>query len=264
MVAYIEHDAPDLFKWTFVDGSQLRCFDSFVRKYLHNLGWSERCSTRAAQKLPDNVEQVLLDSFLRQSSIIRDYAIPAALCVNTDQTQTHYQMGGKRTWNKKGEKQVSTMGMDEKRAFTLVPSISASGELLPMQTIFHGRTSASCPSKGAHGYAAAETRGFKFEPSRSHTYWSTQATMQLLVNDIITPYFDRKKEELGFPSTQCSLWMIDCWSVHKSEEFCMWMKTAHPTIIISFVPGNCTGIWQPLDIGIQRVLKHIRKTCISI
>jgi hypothetical protein len=58
-------------------------------------------------------------------------------------------MGGKQTWHMKGAKQVATMGMDEKRAFTLVPLISASGELLPMQTIFHGQTSASCPSKGA-------------------------------------------------------------------------------------------------------------------
>jgi hypothetical protein len=156
----------------------------------------------------------------------------------------------------KGEKQVATMGMDEKRAFTLVPSISASGELLPMQTIFHGKTSASCPSKGARRYNEAKDQGFKFEPSQSHTYWSTQATMQLLVNDIIAPYFDRKKEELGLPPTQCSLWMIDCWSVHKSEEFRGWMKTRHPTIIISFVPGNCTGVWQPLDVGIQRVLKQ--------
>jgi hypothetical protein len=114
MVAYIDHDAPDLFKQTFVDGSQFRCSESFVWKYLHNLGWSERCSTRAAQKLPDNVEQILSNSFIQQSSIICDHAIPAALHVNTDQTQTHYQMGGKRTWNKKGEKQVSTMGMDEK------------------------------------------------------------------------------------------------------------------------------------------------------
>jgi hypothetical protein len=149
MVAYIEHDASDLFKQTFADGSQFRCSESFVWKSLHNLGWSERYSTHAAQKLPDNVEQILLNSFIQQSSIIRDHAIPAALRVNTDQTQTHYQMGDKRTWNKKGEKQVSTMGMDEKRAFTLIPSISASRKLLPMQTIFHGCTSASCPIKGA-------------------------------------------------------------------------------------------------------------------
>ena len=151
------------------------------------------------------------------------------------------------------------MGMDEKRAFTLVPSISASGKLLPMQTIFHGQTSASCPSKQERCYTEAEEQGFKFEPSRSHTYWSTQATMQLLVNGIIAPYFDQKKKELGLPSSQCSLWMIDCWSVHKSEEFRSWMKISHPTIIISFVPGNCTGVWQPLDVGIQRVLKQSMK-----
>lgn len=131
-------------------------------------------------------------------------------------------MGGKRTWNKSGERQITTMGMDEKRAFTLVPSISATGELLPMQTIFHGKTSVSCPSKSARRYKEAERLGFKFEPSCSGTYWSTQATMKLLVDDIIAPYFNRKKAELGLSTSQCSLWLIDCWSVHKSEEFRNW------------------------------------------
>jgi len=37
------------------------------------------------------------------------------------------------------------------------------------------------------------------------------------------------------------------------------MKAKHPTIIISFVPGGCTGLWQPLDVGIQRVLKQSMK-----
>jgi hypothetical protein len=66
------------------------------------------------QKLPDDFEKILLDAFLWQACIIHDHAIPAALQVNTDQTQTHYQMGGKKTWNKTGEKQVSTMGIDER------------------------------------------------------------------------------------------------------------------------------------------------------
>lgn len=121
MVACIEREAPHLFQHTFKDGSQFRCSDYFIRQYLHTLGWSEHCATRAAQKLPPNFEEKLNESFLRQASIIRDYVIPAELRVNTDQTQTHYQMGGKRTWNKSGEKQIMTMGMDEKRAFTLVP-----------------------------------------------------------------------------------------------------------------------------------------------
>lgn len=119
----------------------------------------------AAQKLPNNVEQILSDSFLQQACIIHDHGILSPLRVNTDQTNTHYQMGSKRTWNVKGTKQVATMGLDKKQASTLVPSISASGELLLMQTIFHGQTSASCPNKGSWCYSEAMGQGFKFEPS---------------------------------------------------------------------------------------------------
>lgn len=256
MVACIEREAPLLFQHTFKDGSQFRCSERFVRLYLHTLGWSERCATRAAQKLPTNYEARLDESFLRQACIICDYGIPAELRVNTDQTQTHYQMGGKRTWNKSGEKQVMTMGMDEKRAFTLVPSISASGEVLPMQAIFQGKTDNSCPSKTARRYDEATDNQFVFEPSLTGTYWSTQATMQRLVDLIIAPYFERKKADLLLPPSQCSMWLIDCWSVHRSAEFLGWMRTTHPNIIVTFVPGNCTGVWQPLDVGIQRVLKQ--------
>ncbi|THU98939.1 hypothetical protein K435DRAFT_659941, partial [Dendrothele bispora CBS 962.96] len=48
---------------------------------------------------------------------------------------------------------------------------------------------------------------------------------------------------------------IDCWSVHHSKEFLTWMKVTHPSIIILFVPGSCTGLFQPLDVGIQQILK---------
>ena len=45
------------------------------------------------------------------------------------------------------------------------------------------------------------------------------------------------------------------WSVHRSEEFRGWMKTNHPNIILDFVPGGCTSVHQPCDVGIQRPLK---------
>lgn len=257
MIACIEYDAPHLFTQTMTDGTKFKCSESFVRKYLRNtMKWSERRATRAAQKLPTNHEEILYDAFLREALVIRDHAIPAELRVNTDQTQTMYQPGTKTTWNKKGVQQVAVVGHEEKRAFTLVPSISASGEWLSTQAIYQGKSHVSCPSPSSKHYDEAKELGLQIKFSKTNTYWSTQETMKELVNETIAPYFEKKKVDLGLPAEQCSIWKIDCWSVHRSKEFLGWMEETHPTIVVIFVPGGCTGIWQPLDVGIQRVLKQ--------
>ena len=33
------------------------------------------------------------------------------------------------------------------------------------------------------------------------------------------------------------------------------MAVNYPWIVLEFVPGGCTGLWQPCDVGIQRLLK---------
>ncbi|KAJ6561032.1 hypothetical protein B0H10DRAFT_2240114 [Mycena sp. CBHHK59/15] len=168
------------------------------------MGWSMRCATRAAQKIPANYKEVLTAAFLREAIMIRDYNIPAELRVNTDQTQAVYQQGTKATWTTKGEKQVATVGHEEKCALTLVPSIFASGEMLRMQAVFLGKTGVSLPQPGSRGYAEAISLGFKLEVSGNGKYWSTQGTMRTLVTDIIAPYFDTMKQELGASVTAVS------------------------------------------------------------
>ncbi|KAF9025558.1 hypothetical protein BDZ89DRAFT_887334, partial [Hymenopellis radicata] len=201
---------------------------------------THRRTTKAAKKVPENVDEVLTEAFLREAYIIRDHGIPEALRVNTDQTQIIYQQGTKTSWDTKNSKQVPVVGHDEKRAFTLVPSISASGTLLPMQAIFGGKTPASCPSPKAPFYDDAITYGTRLLPSKTDTYWSTHETMHDLVDNVVAPYFEQTKEELGLSHEQYSLWKIDCWSVHKSREFLDWMAAHHENIIVLFIPGNCT------------------------
>ncbi|KAF8999563.1 hypothetical protein BDZ89DRAFT_1096255 [Hymenopellis radicata] len=204
-----------------------------------HLGWSYRRATKAAKKVPDNVDEILKEAYLREAYLIRNYAIPGGLRVNTDQTQIVYQQGTSTTWSERGAKQVPTIGHEEKRAFTLVPSISASGVLLPMQAIYHGQKEGSLPSaKTSPTYAEAAGLGFRLLPSKSKTYWSTQESMRDLVDNTIAPYFEATKTELGLPQTQFSIWKIDCWSVHKSKEFMDWMRENHPRIIVLFIPAN--------------------------
>ncbi len=56
--------------------------------------------------------------------------------------------------------------------------------------------------------------GFMFEVSGTSMYWSNHKMMHTLVDEIIAPYFNRKKVELRLPESQKSLWQIDIWSVH--------------------------------------------------
>lgn len=191
MIAVFTQHAPELFDVDLGNGTRFRCSDAWVRKYIHEqLGWSLRACTCAAQKLPDNYEEILLEAYLREAWIIRNHHISAEL-------------------------------------------------------------------READRYEEAQKLGFLLEPSCTDTYWSTIETMKSLVNNVIAPYFDSKKAELGIrtPKDQSSIWKIDCWSIHKSKEFLAWMKATHPNIIVIFVPGNCTCVFQPLDVGIQRVLK---------
>jgi hypothetical protein len=262
MLATIIQMNPEILEITFKDGSNFRASDSFVRGWLHKaLDWSFRKATRAAHKMPENWEDLCEKSFLRKAYNIKEHDIPAELYVNSDQTQVMYAPGDKMTWADAGAKQVSLTNTDEKRAFTVMVSVASDGTLLPFQAIYQGKTSRSCPAPSSPHYQDALSAGFHLVCSGTDTYWSNQQTMKLFVNKILAPYYDKKKTDLGFPPSQKSLWQIDVWSVHRSEEFRKWMKDNHPTIIIDFVPGGhgCTGVHQPCDVGIQRPFKSSTK-----
>jgi cell wall assembly regulator SMI1 len=57
------------------------------------------------------------------------------------------------------------------------------------------------------------------------------------------------------PVDQKAVLLIDCWSVHKNEEFLSWMKEEYPHLIILFVPGGTTSKFQPADTSLNRPFK---------
>jgi hypothetical protein len=57
---------------------------------------------------------------------------------------------------------------------------------------------------------------------------------------VIDPYVKSviKASNGQLPVDQKAVLLIDCWSVHKSEEFLSWMKEEYLHLIILFVPGG--------------------------
>jgi hypothetical protein len=258
MIALIQAYAPSVFTTKCRDGSVFTCSPGFVRKFLKNeMNWSLRHATRAAQKIPADADELLHRAALRQAFSIRNHNIPAALRVNSDQTQVVLQRGSTLTWNERGVKQVTTHGLEEKRAFTLMVGVSAAGQLLPFQSIWGGKTAASLPETGTEDHRVAMELGFLFEVSGiTGNYWSTEATMRSYVTKVVVPHFCEQMLALELPSNHPSIWQIDVWSVHASISFRAWMSTTYPWIILDYVPGGCTGLFQPCDVGMQRPLKQ--------
>ena len=67
------------------------------------------------------------------------------------------------------------------------------GELLPIQAIYGGRTDRSLPAPGVR--AAAEEAGFGYTITISH--WATKESYQRFIKQIIIPDYEKTCERLG-------------------------------------------------------------------
>ena len=255
-MAILQQEAPTIFARRVNKEKTFICSTSFTKKFVHEtLGWSYRKVTRAAQKIPEDAAELCQASICRQALAIRNHSIPAACRINIDQTQVVIAGGNDYTYETIGSSQVSAVGHEEKRAFTVVVGIAASGDVLPFQVVWKGMTSAVLPKATTPHRRQADEIGIQWVPSGTRTYWSTFETMCSYVNDIVAPYSNDQKERLGLPQDQECILQLDVWSVHRGKEFVDWITKTHPSIIRDYVPGGCTGIFQPCDVGIQKLFK---------
>jgi hypothetical protein len=255
MIALIQHNVPEI----LVPKNGKPCLPiRSVRRFLqYQLNWTVRVATKASQKLPDNWQDQCKKPFfdLLVYTINREH-IHQSLVINADQTAVVLIPGAnQRTYNEKGVKQVSLLGLEEKRALTVLLATSADGKVLPAQEVWFGKTVASLPTPTAR--AESESEGFLFSTNPKN-HWSNEATMYDFFLKLYGPYRSAMIQEHHLPIDSKVLVYLDCWSVHRSTNMLHWYKSVSWLIII-FVPGGCTPVFQPCDVGLQRMFKrHIR------
>ena len=79
------------------------------------------------------------------------------------------------------------------------------------------------------------------------------------MTEILMPYIRATIEadpELQVDQNQKAILLLDCYPVHIGEEFRTYVRETFPNVFLLFIPANCTGIFQPADVGLQRVIKH--------
>ena len=96
-------------------------------------------------------------------------------------------------------------GSNDKHGITVTLAETLSGQILPFQLIYTGKTSCSLPR-------VKFPAGFCLSYNEKH--WSNEAKTMALVNKIIYPYVTKVKEKLGLPETQKALLV---WDVFKAQ-----------------------------------------------
>ena len=114
--------------------------------------------------------------------------IPAQLVLNWDQTGVKLVPSSGWTMEKQGAKRVELSGANNKQQITAVFCGSMTGEFLPLQVIYQGKTPRCHPR-------------FRFpldwDITHSPRHWSTEETMIQYINNIIVPHVAKTRELIG-------------------------------------------------------------------
>jgi hypothetical protein len=76
----------------------------------------------------------------------------------------------------------------------------------------------------------------------NENHWSNFDIAKHFAENVMVPNHQVQIELMGLQTHQKLVWLLDCWNVHKSQEFLDWIKEKHPNILVVFVQANCISI----------------------
>jgi len=235
----------------------------WMRKHLN---WTYRKATTSGQKLPLKWEEQFKLMQHRLAAVVATHQVKhSSLIINWDQTAVLLMPTFHYTYHNKSERQVPVIALEEKRQVTAVVASALNGELLPLQLIFGGQDKNKKQTKSVPVLTreiAEEIKSTGFHLTQTHNHWSTLESMKDYIRTIIVPWVNLKKIQHSCLDSHVLL-IFDCWSVHKSKEFLIWLAEHYPTFHVVFVPAGCTGKAQPADVLLQRPFKHEISNCYS-
>ena len=186
-------------------------------------------------------EQYILDF----SAVVEMEDIPPELVFNWDQMGISIVPGSSWTMEVKGSKRVEIAGMNDKRQNTAVFCGTLTGEFLPPQLIYQGKTSACL-----HRYQFPDDWHVTCTPN----HWSNEDKMKEYIERMI-PYVDSKHKELKVSSDQPALAIYDVFKGQQTEDIAKLLEQTN--IYVVSVPANCTDHLQPMDLGEKQGSKRL-------
>lgn len=124
-----------------------------------------------------------------------------------------------------------------------------SGEILPFQLIYQGKTSACLPkSKLPKDWLLS------FTPN----HWSNEDKTEEYIHSVFFPYIEKKRAELGLPKDFPAVLLFDAFKGQTTEKIYRLLEANN--IYTVSIPANCTDKLQPMYLSINKTLKDFMKS----
>ena len=136
----------------------------------------------------------------------------------------------------KGSKRIEIVGISDKRQITALFCGTITGEFLPFQLIYQGKTAACLPKTQFPD---------DWHVTCTDNHWSNEETMKLYIDKIILPYVQSKRRELKLPADYPALAIFDVFKGLQTGNVISLLERNN--IYAVDIPANCTDKLQPMD-----------------
>ena len=217
----------------------------WAKYVMKRMGYVKRRGNTKAKVNIENFEE-MRELYLHeiQNAVIMD-EIPPEMVINFDQTGINYVPTSSWSMEREGAKRVEIIGKEDKRQITAVFAGTYTGDFLPIQLVYQGKTPRCLPS-------------FQFPSDWHATYsanhWSNEETMTDYFNKIILPYITDKRNQLNLSSNHPALLIFDNFKGQCTQDILKLLDTNNIDVVI--IPPNCTDRLQPLDLSVNKPAKE--------
>ena len=226
------------------NGGHIPCSKEWAQKLLKRLGYVKR---KANTKFKVEVEEfeAMKAQFLYDIEVIIELEeVPDDLIINWDHTGINYVPTSNWTMAEEGSNRVEIVGLGDKRQITVVLSCSLSGNFLPPQVIYAGKTPRCLPS-------ASFPSAWQITYSENH--WANEKTTVQHITKILLPYIKETRQKLSLSPTHAALVIFDRFKGQCTPAILKLL--ADNNIHFAIIPAHLTDRLQPLDISVNKALK---------
>ena len=213
-----------------------------ARRFVQKHGYVHRLGTNESQRSPSETANDAKDfmQYIRpvvvQNNRHHDYIL------NMDQTPIPFTFNAKRTLEMVGARTIHVRKStnDTKRA-TCALTVTASGKLLTPFLIFKGKPNGRIVQKEFPSYPKENLYACQ------ENAWMDESATLVWVEKILKPYV------LKAPDGVVPILFLDSYRCHMMKSVVNAIQDCG--VEVQHIPGGCTGLCQPVDVGINKPYK---------